>query len=63
MKNECIISMGIYYYDQENITQSKLSFCASIAEPPGYDQDDWDGTRAIWGLDRSAPTMSFPADS
>ncbi|SJL12728.1 uncharacterized protein ARMOST_16159 [Armillaria ostoyae] len=55
MKNECIVSMGIYYYDQENITQSKLSFCASVAVPADYGQDDGDGTGAVWGLDQDEP--------
>lgn len=51
MKNERIVSTGIYYYDQENITQSKLSFCVSVSEPDGYGQNDSDGTKAVWGLD------------
>ncbi|KAK0441800.1 uncharacterized protein EV420DRAFT_1579637 [Desarmillaria tabescens] len=55
MKNECIVSTGIYYYDQENISQSKLSFRVSVAEPESYDQDDEDGTMAVWGLSRDEP--------
>ncbi|KAK0231986.1 hypothetical protein EDD85DRAFT_970166 [Armillaria nabsnona] len=55
MKNECIISTGIYYYDQENITQSKLSFCTNISEPKGYSQNDGDATMAVWGLDQDKP--------
>ncbi|KAK0444497.1 hypothetical protein EV421DRAFT_1801323 [Armillaria borealis] len=55
MRNECIVSTGIYYYDQENITQSKLSFCTSVAAPADYGQDDGDGTKAVWGLDRDEP--------
>ncbi|KAK0449694.1 uncharacterized protein EV420DRAFT_1565390 [Desarmillaria tabescens] len=50
MKNECIVSTGIYYYDQENISQSKLSFRVSVAEPESYDQDDEDGHYGRLGL-------------
>lgn len=55
MKNESIVSTGIYYYDQENITQSKLSFRVSVSEPDGYGESDSDGTAAVWGLDRDEP--------
>ncbi|PBK83540.1 hypothetical protein ARMGADRAFT_1137151 [Armillaria gallica] len=62
MKNECIVSTGIYYYDQENITQSKLSFCVSVSEPDGYGQSDGDGTKAVWGLDRDEPLNQIIGD-
>ncbi|KAK0215569.1 hypothetical protein IW262DRAFT_1449839 [Armillaria fumosa] len=55
MKNESIVSTGIYYYDQENITQSKLSFRVGVSEPDGYGQSDSDGAAAVWGLDRDEP--------
>ncbi|KAK0442198.1 hypothetical protein EV421DRAFT_1904366 [Armillaria borealis] len=62
MKNECVVSTGIYYYDQENITQSKLSFCMSVSEPDGYGQSDGDGTKAVWGLDRDEPLNQIIGD-
>ncbi|KAK0215580.1 hypothetical protein IW262DRAFT_1449849 [Armillaria fumosa] len=39
----------------DNITQSTLSFCASVAAPAKYGQWDGDGTRAVWGLDKNKP--------
>jgi len=32
MRNEKIISTGIYYYDQENITNSHLAFRQAVKE-------------------------------
>ncbi|KAK0191991.1 hypothetical protein F5146DRAFT_1037906 [Armillaria mellea] len=55
MKNESIVSTGIYYYDQENITQSKLLFCMGVSEPESYGQSDSDGTKAVWGLNLDEP--------
>ena len=35
MRNEHIVATGIYYYEQENITESKLSFRMLVGEPGG----------------------------
>ena len=35
MRNEHIVASGIYYYDQENITESKLAFRMLVGEPGG----------------------------
>lgn len=35
MRNEHIVSTGIYYYDQENVTESKLGFRMLVGEPGG----------------------------
>ena len=50
MMNERIVSTGIYYWDSENITDSRLSFRAAI-DHPGYEQNDRDGVRAVYGLE------------
>jgi hypothetical protein len=50
MMNERIVSTGIYYWDSENISESRLSFRASV-DHPTYEQNDRDGVRAVYGLD------------
>ncbi|KAJ2996456.1 hypothetical protein HDV02_006534 [Globomyces sp. JEL0801] len=37
--NESIVATGIYYYDQENITTSRLSF-RTVCDPDGFDDYD-----------------------
>ncbi|MFJ9683498.1 DUF4246 domain-containing protein [Streptomyces sp. NPDC101194] len=49
MLNERIVSTGIYYWDSENITESRLSFRASISEPD-YEQNDDNGVDEVYGL-------------
>jgi hypothetical protein len=50
MMNERIVSTGIYYWDSENITDSRLSFRAKV-EHPQYEQNDRTGPRLVYGLD------------
>ena len=50
MVNEAIVSTGIYYYDQENITESALAFRMAVAAPEQYDQFDYDGVKASYGF-------------
>jgi hypothetical protein len=50
MMNERIVSTGIYYWDSENITDSRLSFRAAVGDPQ-YEQDDHSGVREVYGLD------------
>ncbi|KAJ7367862.1 hypothetical protein DFH08DRAFT_677238 [Mycena albidolilacea] len=40
MVNESIVASGIYYYDEGNISESKLSFRVSVGEPDYHGQDD-----------------------
>jgi hypothetical protein len=49
MMNERIVSTGIYYWDSENITESRLSFRAAVSDP-AYEQNDRDGVREVYGL-------------
>jgi hypothetical protein len=49
MMNERIVSTGIYYWDSENITDSRLSFRAAVNHP-SYEQNDRDGVREVYGL-------------
>ncbi|KAG9123924.1 hypothetical protein FRC07_013481 [Ceratobasidium sp. 392] len=40
MSNEAIAASGIYYYSEENITESRLAFRTAASIPIGYEQDD-----------------------
>jgi hypothetical protein len=54
MMNERIVSTGIYYWDSENITDSRLGFRAAVGDP-SYEQSDYEGVREVYGLnDREA---------
>ncbi|QES09539.1 DUF4246 domain-containing protein [Streptomyces venezuelae] len=50
MLNERIVSTGIYYWDNENITESRLSFRAALDDPE-YEQSDDNGVREVYGLE------------
>ncbi|MEV0975218.1 DUF4246 domain-containing protein [Streptomyces sp. NPDC049915] len=50
MLNERIVSTGIYYWDSENITESRLSFRAAL-DDPDYEQSDDNGMREVYGLE------------
>ncbi|MFF8934550.1 DUF4246 domain-containing protein [Streptomyces paradoxus] len=50
MLNERIVSTGIYYWDSENITESRLGFRAAL-DDPSYEQNDDNGLREVYGLE------------
>lgn len=50
MLNERIVSTGIYYWDSENITESRLSFRTAL-DNPYYEQNDDNGLREVYGLE------------
>ncbi|MGW8763555.1 DUF4246 domain-containing protein [Streptomyces sp. NPDC055815] len=50
MLNERIVSTGIYYWDSENITESRLSFRTALDDPE-YEQNDNEGVREVYGLE------------
>ncbi|MGW2106015.1 DUF4246 domain-containing protein [Streptomyces sp. NPDC001948] len=54
MMNERIVSTGIYYWDSENITESRLSFRSAV-DDPDYEQNDDAGMRDVYGLDNEDP--------
>ena len=56
MRNECIVSSGIAYYDQSNIGPSSLAFRCAVNEPE-YEQDDHRGLEAIYGLRNEEPLV------
>ncbi|KAJ7764892.1 hypothetical protein B0H16DRAFT_431525 [Mycena metata] len=50
MANENIVASGIYYYDTENVTESKLAFRVPIAEPEYHKQGDSECMRTLYGM-------------
>lgn len=50
MLNERIVSTGVYYWDSENITESRLGFRAAL-DDPRYEQNDDAGLREVYGLE------------
>ncbi|MFB6840022.1 DUF4246 domain-containing protein [Streptomyces sp. NPDC056361] len=50
MLNERIVSTGLYYWDSENITESRLGFRSAL-DDPDYEQNDDDGLREVYGLE------------
>ncbi|MFF4322633.1 DUF4246 domain-containing protein [Streptomyces sp. NPDC001568] len=50
MLNERIVSTGIYYWDSENTTESRLGFRAAL-DDPHYEQNDDNGLREVYGLE------------
>ncbi|NBE52297.1 DUF4246 family protein [Streptomyces sp. YC537] len=54
MMNERIVSTAIYYWDSENITESRLSFRTAV-DDPDYEQNDDAGVSDVYGLDNEDP--------
>ncbi|MEU9595021.1 DUF4246 domain-containing protein [Streptomyces sp. NPDC048219] len=50
MLNERIVSTALYYWDSENITESRLSFRTAL-DDPDYEQSDDNGVREVYGLE------------
>ncbi|KAF8601420.1 hypothetical protein BDV93DRAFT_475556 [Ceratobasidium sp. AG-I] len=57
MSNESIAVSGIYYYEQENISESRLAFRTAVEQPEDYGQDDHRGCMLTWGVDRDDPCV------
>ncbi|KAJ7862636.1 hypothetical protein B0H14DRAFT_2740011 [Mycena olivaceomarginata] len=52
MLNERIVASGIYYYDEENITESQLAFRVTTGAPVYHQQDDDKCMDILYGLKR-----------
>ncbi|QRV77269.1 hypothetical protein RhiJN_05284 [Ceratobasidium sp. AG-Ba] len=59
MSNEAIAASGIYYYDEENITESRLAFRTTARPPENYGQDDTHGCMETWGIGRLVFHLNF----
>ncbi|KAI9023242.1 hypothetical protein DFJ74DRAFT_699223 [Hyaloraphidium curvatum] len=53
-RGENIIASGIFYYESENIGESRLGFRMAVCEPD-YEQSDDNGVLAIYGLANDQP--------
>ncbi|KAG9123925.1 hypothetical protein FRC07_013482 [Ceratobasidium sp. 392] len=58
MSNEAIAVSGIYYYSEENITESRLAFRTAAYVSGNYEQDDEHGCRQTWGIARDDPCVN-----
>ncbi|KAF7330975.1 hypothetical protein MVEN_02437600 [Mycena venus] len=52
MLNERIVASGIYYYDEENISESRLAFRVTTGAPAYHQQDDELCMKILYGLER-----------
>ena len=50
MKNESIVASGICYFKTENITESELAFRRGTGRIEDYEQCDYSGVEAVYGL-------------
>ncbi|KAF8601411.1 hypothetical protein BDV93DRAFT_495811 [Ceratobasidium sp. AG-I] len=58
MSNESIVVSGIYYYDEDNITESRLAFRTAAAVPGEYEQSDSRGCILTWGIASDDPCVN-----
>ncbi|KAG9088437.1 hypothetical protein FRC06_002031 [Ceratobasidium sp. 370] len=57
ISNEAIAVSGIYYYGEENISESRLAFRTACI-PIDYDQGDERGCRLTWGVGNEEPCVN-----
>ncbi|KAF8901230.1 hypothetical protein CPB85DRAFT_1552686 [Mucidula mucida] len=62
MLNEEILATFIYYYDEDNIDESRLAFRTSVLEPLYHSQEDEQCTTTIYGLARDRPLAQYLGD-
>ncbi|KAF9014469.1 hypothetical protein BDZ89DRAFT_1076594 [Hymenopellis radicata] len=62
MLNEEIVATFIYYYDEDNIGESRLAFRTSVVEPLYHGQEDEECTYLIYGLARGHPLVQELGD-
>ncbi|KAJ7159169.1 hypothetical protein C8R43DRAFT_994974 [Mycena crocata] len=54
MLNEHIVSSGIYYYEENNISDSRLAFRVTTSSPVYHDQHDEMCMRLLYGMKRTS---------
>ncbi|KAK4046574.1 hypothetical protein OIV83_005944 [Microbotryomycetes sp. JL201] len=58
MQNEEIVASGIYYYDEDNISESRLAFRGTFdQEDLPYEQCDNRGVRTVFGIEDEGPIL------
>ncbi|KAF9779870.1 hypothetical protein BJ322DRAFT_1129730 [Thelephora terrestris] len=62
MMNENIVSSFIYYYDSENISESRLAFRRATSEPHAHEQDDSKCMRVLYDMERDLPLVQDVGD-
>ncbi|KAJ7499568.1 hypothetical protein FB451DRAFT_1205882 [Mycena latifolia] len=55
MVNERIVASGIYYYEEENISESRLAFRVITSPPVYHQQDDNMCMDILYGMERNSP--------
>ncbi len=55
--NERIRASAIYYYDEHNMTPSRLAFRQMTEHLEAYEQNDSTGMMAVFGLDETMPLL------
>ncbi|KAG8790348.1 hypothetical protein FRC12_012089 [Ceratobasidium sp. 428] len=58
MSNEAIAVSGLYYYDEDNISESRLAFRTAAANPGTYEQGDKRGCLLTWGVGPDEPCVN-----
>ncbi|KAJ7725100.1 hypothetical protein B0H16DRAFT_1665936 [Mycena metata] len=53
MLNEHIVASGIYYYEEENISESRLAFRMTTGAPVYHIQEDVVCSRILYGMERN----------
>ncbi|KAJ6466047.1 hypothetical protein C8R47DRAFT_1154290 [Mycena vitilis] len=54
MLNERIVASGIYYYDEANISESRLAFRVTTGDPVYHEQNDALCMRLLYGMKRES---------
>ncbi|KAG7091946.1 hypothetical protein E1B28_008336 [Marasmius oreades] len=64
--NEHICASAIYYYSQENVTDSRLAFrqltCGKELDDKKYDQWDYEGVEELYGVKQDGPCVQEMGD-
>ena len=65
-QNEHICSTALYYYDAENITESRLSFRQQTADNTRgniiYEQEHHEWLSEVFGCEQNGPTVQYVGD-
>lgn len=62
MRNERIVSSFIYYYDSENVSESRLAFRRATSDPHAHQQDDSKCMRVLYNMDRCSTLVQEIGD-
>jgi len=62
MRNEMIVSSFIYYFDSENITESRLLFRRATSEPDVHGRDDSLCVKVLYDMQRESPCVQGVGD-